>query len=195
MPGPTRSVGRAAERVEIAEPAPAPSTPPGSSDAAIAAAAEYYLSHPMRGFRDDCSGFVCAAYSRAGFRIDGNTRSLWEEARVRKLTHRRKRPQVGDVAFFDQTYDRNGNGLLDDDLTHVAVVLAVDADGTIRMAHGGSSRGRTELYMNLYRPHDRQDASGRILNDYLRVRRNSDPPATRYLAGELWRGFARLSDL
>src|SRR5690606_3802041 len=104
--------------------------------------------------------------------------------------HRRKLPRIGDLAFFDNTYDRDGDGRWDDELTHVAVVVEVEADGTIRMAHDGTSRGRTELRMNLKHPDVRLDASGRVLNDYLRVRTDKDPRSARYLAGELWRGFA-----
>ncbi|HMV66227.1 MAG TPA: CHAP domain-containing protein, partial [Myxococcota bacterium] len=96
----------------------------------------------------------------------------------------------GDLAFFDDTYDRDGDGRTNDPLTHVGVVLSVDAAGTIVVAHGGTSRGRTTLRMNLLHPHDAADAHGDTINDPLRARRSGDPAGTRYLAAELWRGFA-----
>ena len=34
------------------------------------------------------------------------------------------------------------------------------------------------------------DAEGNELNGYLRTQRKSDPKKTKYLTGELWRGFA-----
>jgi hypothetical protein len=92
----------------------------------------------------------------------------------------------------DQTYDRNHNGKLDDDLTHIAVVLTVEPDGTVVMGHGGTSEGRTTLRMNLLHPDVRSDEAGRVLNDLLRREKSSDPKGTRYLASELWRGFATL---
>ncbi len=199
FPGSTRPVGKAPLSAIAAAPeatlgaSPAPAT--GGSRASpyagqLALAATYYLSNGLDGYRDDCSGFACAVYNRAGVPLEGGTKQLWELSQAAGAVHHRKIPRIGDLAFFDDTYDRNKNGRLDDDLTHVAVVVDVDDDGTILLAHGGTSRGRTELLMNLGRPHDRQDEAGRVLNDYLRVRKSGDPAAAKYLSGELWRGFA-----
>lgn len=156
----------------------------------IADAAEHYVKHAPRGFRDDCSGFAAAVYNRAGAPLTGNTRSMWELAQSLGNTHKRKRPEVGDLIFFDNTWDRNKNGRWDDDLTHVAVVIKVDADGTIRFAHSGTSKGRAIQYLNLQRPHDKRDDDGKVLNEALRRKRDKDPRKAGYLTGELWRGFA-----
>lgn len=171
-------------------PLEAPS-PRGFSDAVVDAA-RYYLEHRPQGFRDDCSGFVGAVLTRAGMPVDGSSRTYWDNAREAGVTHSRKRPRPGDLAFFDNTYDRNRNGRLDDDLTHVAIVLSVDDDGTIELAHAGTSRGRSTLWMNLRHPDVHRDDAGKMLNSYLRRRTSRDSRATRYLAGELWRGFATL---
>jgi len=104
--------------------------------------------------------------------------------------HRRKRPTPGDLVFFDDTVDRNRDGRWNDALTHIAVVISVDPDGTMVMAHAGTSQGRATIRMNLTRPHDHTDASGHTLNGFLRARRANDPPRARYLTAELWRGFA-----
>ena len=156
----------------------------------VADAADHYLSRAPKGFRDDCSGFVCAAFDRAGVTLEGSSRSMWDAAKASGDIHKRHRPAPGDVAFFDNTYDRNRNGRFDDTLTHVAVVLSVDVDGTIHLAHAGTSRGRTTLTMNLTRPHDHQSAAGAVLNDWLRRKASRDPSSAQYLSGELWRGFA-----
>jgi surface antigen len=203
-PGPLGPVGR------LPEPEPVFQADDPPSDAVVARsdrrggdeadpdkvvrAAQYYLQHKPVGFPDDCSGFVCAVYGRVGFALEGNAIGLWDRAQQAGATHRRKHPRVGDIAFFDDTYDRNGNGKVDDELTHVAIVLSVDEDGTILMAHGGSSHGRTTLVMNLEQPHTRRDEDGKELNDYLRIQRKSDAAGTKYLAGELWRGFATVSE-
>ncbi len=158
----------------------------------IADAALHYLDRKPKGFRDDCSGFVMACLDRAGTPLSGNTASLWTLASDLGATHRRKVPRVGDLAFFDNTYDRNGNGRWDDELSHVAVVTAIDPDGTVHMAHAGTSKGRTTLIMNLRDPSSRTDDNGKELNDWLRRKRDRDPKSFRYLSGELWRGFAQL---
>lgn len=197
MPGPPRVVGRPPPpRPELpASPQPEPTIPAPAAPrevapaTGIAAAARHYLDHTPRGYRADCSGFVCAAANRAGFPLEGNTEGLWTLAQAHGATHRRE-PRPGDLAFFDQTYDRNRNGKLDDELTHVAVVLEVDRDGTVVLAHGGTGVGRTTIRMNLDHPDDRHDAEGAEINGYLRPQRASDPKRTAYLAGQLWRGYA-----
>ncbi len=130
-----------------------------------------------------------AVYDRAGFPLSGSSASLWEDAKARGDTHKRKRPDVGDLAFFDNTYDRNKNGRRDDPLTHVGVVIAVDDSGTITLGHGGTSKGRTTLTMNLHHPSERTGPEGAVYNDWLRGRRKGDGPNGKYLAGELFRGF------
>lgn len=155
----------------------------------IARAAEHYLRHAPRGYRDDCSGFASAALQRAGLSIEGSTAQLWELAKDARATHRRKEPDPGDIAFFDDTWDRNGDGRRNDDLTHVAVVIDVKRDGTILLAHAGTSAGRATLRMNLRHPSVHDDG-GEILNDWLRRRSGDEPESSKYLSGELWRGFA-----
>jgi hypothetical protein len=177
-------------------PPPLDAVPEGPRDSRsgrrIADAALHYLDHRPKGFRDDCSGFVMAALDRAGIPMNGNTRSLWDTLREQGMTHRHKVPAVGDLAFFDNTYDRDRDGRFDDELTHIGVVVAVDDDDTITIAHAGTSRGRTSLTMNLREPDVRRTPDGVVLNDYLRRKRDGDPKNARYLAGELWRGFATL---
>ncbi len=174
---------------------PTPENPPSrrASGFGVAAAdaASHYLRHrPPGRFRDDCSGFVMAVFDRAGNPLVGNSRSFWADAKASGAVHHRKRPRPGDVAFFDNTYDRNGNGKRDDALTHVAVVMEVHDDGTILLAHGGTSRGRAELTMNLKHPHDRLGPDGKVFNDWLRARRRGEPENGAYLSGELFKGFA-----
>lgn len=162
----------------------------------IASAAMYYLDHRPKGYRDDCSGFVSAALARAGIGLAGTGASMWEVADAAALTHRRKDPDLGDIAFFDDTYDRNHDGHWNDPLSHVAVVIDVGRRGDLLLAHAGTSQGRTTLHMNLQRPHERLDPdSGEIANDYLRRKATKDPADAKYLASELWRGFATFSEV
>lgn len=114
---------------------------------------------------------------------------MYDLARREGLLHKRKLPSPGDIAFFDDTYDRNHNRRRDDDLTHVAIVESVDSDGTITLVHKGG-RGVMRIEMNLRRPGERRDADGRELNDHLRATSDKDGGPT--LSGELWRAFGSL---
>jgi hypothetical protein len=181
------SADRAASRSAGRTP---PASPYGES---IARAAAWYLDHPTTGFRSDCSGFVEASTARASVPHRGSTRDLWSQLEARGDVHRRQRPSPGDLAFFDNTYDRDDDGLVDDPLTHVAVVVSVDADGTIHMAHDGTSRGRTTLRMNLLHPRETRGPDGEVWNEALRARRDGEAPNTPHLASELWRGFGVIS--
>jgi hypothetical protein len=146
----------------------------------------------FRGFRYDCSGMVNAAYASVGIDLEGrSSASLLKLARERNVFHRRKTPRPGDIAFFDNTWDKNGNRRLDDRLTHVAVVEKVDDDGTITLIHKGG-RGVTRTMMNLRHPATHKDDSGKVLNSHLRSRSSRDRRRTKYLTGQLWRGFASL---
>ena len=161
----------------------------------VQAAASFAAGDPLtvngKRYRDDCSGLIEAALAAAGGTWTGSSASLYDAAREAGLTRRRPRP--GDVAFFDNTYDRDGDRRLDDRLTHVAIVENVDRAGTITLIHRGS-RGITRLRMNLRHKHWRDDGEGNVYNDYLRARSKNDRPRTRYLAGELWVRFGRFAE-
>lgn len=196
-PGPLAPVG-AGWVARHVEPRPEASGaelgPAGHPDAIVVATACRFVGQPrivLDGvtYRYDCSGLVEAALAAAGYDFAGSSAMLFEAAREAGVLHRRRLPSPGDVAFFDDTYDRNDNGRRDDPLSHVAVVEAVDADGTITLVHVGS-RGVVRFRMNLRRPEERSTEGGVVLNDYLRARSVGDGPRTRYLAGELWVGFA-----
>lgn len=198
LPGPLAGLGRepsydrsavaVAERPSRAD----PRTPPTPLEIATAAAgfvgARALVVDGER-YRWDCSGLVEASLASAGCAFKGSSAMLFEQARDLRVLHRRRKPTPGDIAFFDDTYDRNGNRRLDDPLSHVAVVESIDADGTITLVHVGSA-GVVRFLMNLRHPEDRTDKDGRLVNDYLRARKDGDSPRTRYLSAELWVGFA-----
>lgn len=142
-------------------------------------------------YRFDCSGFVEASLAGAGRVFEGSAADLFAIARERGVLHRRHRPDVGDVAFFDDTYDKDGNGRVDDPLTHVGVVTRIGADGTLEIVHLGNS-GIVTLAMNLRQPDVHLDDSGRLLNDYLRAPSSKDSPRVHHLSGELWAAFGSL---
>jgi len=196
-PGPVGVVGSLPSPPDYREPEPEAevarverSDAPG---APVADAAEHYLgkgrlTHAGELYRWDCSGFIEAAHARAGLEVSGSSVSMYERAESLGILDRAL-PSPGDVAFFENTYDRNGNGRLDDPITHVAIVTSVDSDGTVHMVHKGGS-GVTRLVMNPERPDLHQDGAGKVINSYLRNQTRKDPRGTRYLTGELFEGFA-----
>jgi peptidoglycan DL-endopeptidase CwlO len=146
-------------------------------------------------FRMDCSGVARGIYAKAGLRLGyvevtdqtNDTRVLYELVR-RTGSLRRHDPLPGDLVFFDDTYDQNGNGLTDDPLSHVGVVERVEPEGTVVFVHRVGKR-IVRARLDLSRPHDRHDEDGRALNHYLRSARGSTPAKT---TGELFVAFGSL---
>lgn len=158
----------------------------GSWNAAVASSAQRYLEERPPLEREDCSGFVCSVLRDAGHSTArGNTRMMWEAAvRDRRVV---SWPRPGDLVFFDDTYDRNHNGRLDDRLTHIGMVLRTESE-TIIVIHR-ASRGITTMRLTPSRPRVHR-RGGIILNDYLR-KRGYGPKKGRRLSGQLLHGFAR----
>jgi hypothetical protein len=159
---------------------------------AAASTANRQLTRPMAGFRDDCSGFVSAVMTEEGLDMDGRVITIYERAVENDAIHWDLVPIAGDLVFFDDTHDRNNNGLLDDDLTHIGIVLDVEPDGTVVFGHAGLSSGRGVGRLNLYTPGMRDRSDGERVNSILRSPKSWDPPGAVHLAGELFAGFARV---
>ena len=147
-------------------------------------------------YRDDCTGAVLAVYAAAGinlgahfhqYRGNGVARlhRMMRDHRLYLAADAYARPEPGDIVFFDNTWDRNGNGRWDDDLTHMGVVVAVDRNGTISYLHNHLRRGVIVEQMNLRHPDSRE------LNAPLRQRGSPRDGSGRWLASHLVRGFGR----
>jgi hypothetical protein len=160
--------------------------------AAVAAEALRQLRHPDLRYRDDCSGFVSAVFSAVGVPMDGRVVTLWDQAVELDVLHWDPVPRPGDVIFFDDTYDRDRDGLVDDDFTHIGLVVDVEDDGTVVFAHAGLSQGRALGRMNVLHPDEARGPNGERWNSSLRNRRPGDRPGTVYLTGQLWAAFARV---
>jgi hypothetical protein len=152
-----------------------------------------------KNFPKDCAGFTLASLASAGLDLEallpegtpgeGGVPLLHRMAAERGMLHRRKLPHVGDLVFFDDTWDRNRNGRADDPLTHVGIVEKVAEDGTITFIHR-VKRGELRYRMNLFRPDERRDPkTGQVLNHHLRVGGEPGPNAQR-LTGQLFHDFA-----
>jgi hypothetical protein len=146
----------------------------------------------------DCSGYVRGLYTRAGVDLfsegrpaDNGVRAIVRWVERHGLLHRQKLPAPGDLVFFDNSYDRNGDGRLNDRFTHVGLVEEVLADGTALIVHA-TNHGIVREPMNLLRPHQAAAADGRAINAPLRRKDRGDAPQTPRLMSELFAGFGRV---
>ena len=100
----------------------------------------------------------------------------------------------GDLVFFDNTWDYNDDGRVNDPLTHVGIVERQEGDGTVVFI--SRVAGAIERYrMNLALPNIHRTAEGRVLNDYIRRKHPNDPADTAYLSGELFAEFGSRTGL
>lgn len=140
-------------------------------------------------WRADCSGFVAACYAPEADLTDADlatpsvAETMWHT--LERRGQRVEQPRPGDLVFFDDSYDRNGNGLRDDPLSHVGLVEAVDVEGTVTFLHFSSGRVKRDV-LNLRSPDVHQGPQGQVWNAFLRRGRSGER-----LAGQLLRGFAR----
>jgi hypothetical protein len=176
--------------------------PAGSVEAVLAGArATLGQGNPEldgRRIPTDCSGYVRGLYSRAGVDLfsealpgDNGVRAILRWVERHGLLHRQKLPAPGDLVFFDNSYDRNGDRRLNDRLTHVGLVERVLPDGTLLIVHA-TNHGIVSEPMNLLRPHDAADLEGREVNAFLRRKAAHDAPRTPHLMSELFAGFGRV---
>lgn len=172
-----------------------PRPPPAAAvlhDFRVATSARELLTRRARGFRDDCSGFVAsvlAAVNALHVPSQATVAVFRADAESRDAVHHDPIPIVGDLVFFDNTWDRNGNGRMDDPDTHIAVVVDVEPDGTVVMAHKGSDRRL--IRMNLLHPNAGASPDGRPWNSWLRRTGDRGNPLGLYRTGQLWSGFGR----
>ena len=148
----------------------------------------------------DCAGVTRAIYLENGIDLyDGGlnvakangVRLIYAHVRQNGTLHQGPVVYPGDLVFFDNTWDFNGDGLLNDPLTHVGVVERMESDGTVVFISRVADA--IERYrMNLALPRVHQTADGRVLNDYIRRKRSSDPGEIGHLTGELFAFYGTL---
>jgi hypothetical protein len=145
----------------------------------------------------DCAGVTRAVFLRHGIDLYGSSESDPEANGVRLIYshiqqqgafHEGPVAAPGDLVFFDNTWDYNGDGQVNDPLTHIGIVERQDQDGTLVFI--SRVAGAVERYrMNLSQPHVHKTAEGRVLNDYIRRKGVGDPANADRLTGELFAIF------
>lgn len=150
----------------------------------------------------DCSGTVRAAYWGAGVALDGDPAGaggngvaiLWYNSEhFGDVLKSGDDPGVGDIIFWDNTYDRNGNKKFGDDpLTHVGIIISIDEDGTITYLHTDYLKGVVTEVMTLDKASVYRDETGRKINSAMYMAsypgNPNNPPL--WTAAELFRGLA-----
>lgn len=153
-------------------------------------------------FPFDCSGLARAIYFSQGIDLYDGVRANKGANGVRLIhryvqQHGRLYPgptvSPGDLVFFHNTWDSNGDGHVNDPLTHLGVVEEVEADGTIVFV-SRVSRGIERYRMNLAHPNVHRAADGRVLNDFMRRKRPSDSRRVHHLTGQLFAEIGTLTN-
>ena len=149
-------------------------------------------------FHWDCANYVRAAFNhefdimsyKNGPKTRSGVRRIWYFGKRRGGVHFRRVPLVGDLLFFHQTYDSNGNRRADDYFTHIALVEKVDKDGTVTYVDRAIN-GIARRKMNLYYPdRAKHPRTGKVINSHVRPRRRWDRKGDGHLSGSLFAGFA-----
>ncbi len=151
-----------------------------------------------RRFSWDCTGTVLAIYWYAGIDLardfarypGGGVSRLYRTLEDASLLYTTTEPVLGDLVFWDDTYDADGDGTWDDTLTHVGMVVDTGADGTISYVHLNYRKGIVVEKMNLREPDVHQRTAGgkvTIVNSPLRMAEAGKDHPERWLAGQLYR--------
>lgn len=117
-----------------------------------------------RVFNLDCSGTVMAIYYYAGIDLSrdfnkytgGGTERIFQYLEDNNLLYTTAMPVPGDIIFWDNTYDQNGDGKRNDELTHMGIVVEVSPDGTVTYIHENYAKGIILEKMNLKHPDDQE---------------------------------------
>jgi hypothetical protein len=146
----------------------------------------------------DCAGVTRAVFLAHGIDLydgepgdsDANgVRIIHAHIQQQGTFHRGPVARPGDLVFFHNTWDYNGDGKVNDPLTHVGIVERQEPNGTVIFISRVAD-AIERYHLNLSLPHVHKSVDGRILNDYLRRRDVSDQADTNYLTGELFAQFA-----
>jgi hypothetical protein len=168
----------------------------GEGAAAVVGAKELVVNG--RRFSWDCTGTVLAIYWYAGIdlardfaRYPGNgVNRLYRTLEDSSLLYTTTEPVLGDLVFWDNTYDADSDGTWDDQLTHVGMVVETVADGTVSYVHLNYRKGIVVEKMNLREPDVHQRTAGgkvTIVNSPMRMAEAGKDHPDTWLAGQLYR--------
>ncbi len=162
----------------------------------------YVPSVKGKSFTSDCIGFVRYVYYSAGIDIShiydggrGGVSSFYKGIEKRGWIYNEFSPRIGDLIFFDNTYDANRNRKWDDDLTHIGIISGFGKHGTIFYIHYASGRVKEDrINLNYPNTHAFRQKDGKlyIINSHLRINRGEGYSKKEYLSSSFFRCFARI---
>ncbi len=157
---------------------------PGNARQIVLREARSWLQGSSRHAVRDCYGFVLAAYAplrlplaHYGLRGDNGVAILDRYVARHGRFYAQMRPALADLVFFKNSYDVDGDGLLNDGFSHVGIVDSVDSEGTVTMIHRANN-GVIRSRMNLAHPTVLRSPTGEVWNDFLRSARRGIPAKT-----------------
>jgi hypothetical protein len=145
----------------------------------------------------DCAGVTRAVFLKHGIDLydtaadvpnANGVRLIYDHVRQQGILYQGPATQPGDLVFFDNTWDFNGDGEWNDPLTHVGIVERIEPDGTVVFISRVADAIQ-RYRMNLRHPQIHKTAEGRILNDYIRRKLPTDPGHRGRLTGELFASY------
>lgn len=153
-------------------------------------------------FTSDCIGFVRYVYYKAGVDLTkifengrGGVSSLYLGMKRRNLIYLSGMPAIGDLIFFDNTYDVNRDGKWNDSLTHIGIVTGFGKHKTIIFIHYASGVVKEDR-LNLYYPNTyafrQKNGTLYVINSHLRENRKEGYERKAYLASSFFRCFGRI---
>ncbi len=169
-------------------------------EAAVALLGAEELVIQGKRFNLDCTGVVLAIYAYAGIDLShdfnlyqGNgVRRLYSSLESKGLLYHTFNPAPGDIIFWDNTWDRDGDGKWNDSLTHTGMVVRVSHLGAIEYVHHNYRRGIVMQEMNLNDPDTFQKTEKGVIiivNAPLRMKQANKKHPDKWLSAQLYRIF------
>lgn len=150
-----------------------------------------------RKYNMDCSGLMLAVYARAGIDLEETYRHyegngvlrIYRYMKDKELFYKTNMPSPGDLIFWNDTYDKNNDGKVNDTLTHTGMVVSVDKKGNILFIHENYRLGIVFAKMNMKKKNNPD------YNAPMRMKSLGPTPDGRYLSSQLINGFARAYEM
>lgn len=142
-----------------------------------------------RAHADESAALVERSLHDAGLRFgtDGSVRALWGYVRTSHELVAPKNARPGDVLFFDT----RGTDEEPECADHAGIVETVDQDGRIGFVEARDGMVR-HSFVDPANPIARRGGHEEIRNSFLRPKLMSDPPESRYFAGEMLCAVGRI---
>lgn len=152
---------------------------------------QHHITASLRSSKADipqAANFVWSMFNANNKPLPASTRrsiaKLFKHCKRKGVTSF-KRTRPGDIVFFHNTMDFNGDGRNNDWYTHVGVAIDVDDHTVVVASYQNGQVHRTAL--NTKHPSGAW-LHGQRINSQLRQKRRKDLPFTQYMSGELYAG-------